>query len=578
MSKFKFVNQDLNPQKASSDSNNKREDEASSISSGTTNAKSGIFTFLGMNSNRKWLIAIATLLILALISVSLYSKFFVPKEATTTFMWINKTGTKVVTASAKVEKKNDVQKEKFEPSFPMIGSKADYKLNLNMSVENQFSAKAFITIQNKSGTSWNEIFFYFLPFMNSDSANGCYNAHLKMYYTICPQEAEKGKFEIQEVKMGGEAVKYILEKDILKLELKDVFRNEATTNVEVSYTFSVPDKGLQYSKEGVDLYLAQWYPMLATFNEDGWNIQPPFSGHTTHFTTHSNFEVNYDIPPEYVLLSSADSDPSAGTKSGKITMTNVKELYLALMKKPHSKEKQINDTKIRVFADDAGQALIDIAMETASESFAFFEEKIGDYPYKELDIVIDGGVSGENPGVITVSRHEINDIRFKKEYFKHTIVNQIAHQWFYGVVNNEPYTENWLDEGLAEFSTYLYNLTAAQKSEYESFSLAAKDINDLSAYNKERTKPSNLAIPSYTDGGYDWYFKVQPIQNLLDILQKVEADEETALKFLSDYYKTYSFQQVTTKEFVKFTKDYFDISEMEFNEWLILEESGSMKQ
>ncbi|SFB12053.1 MULTISPECIES: M1 family aminopeptidase [unclassified Bacillus (in: firmicutes)] len=578
MSKFEFVNPEFNPQKASSDSHHRREDEASSTSTETKDAGSRILEFLRMIFKRKWIMAVATLLFLALISVPIYSKLFVPNEPTTTFMWMNESGSKVVTASAKQIKKNDKQKEKFEPSFTMVGSKADYKLNISMPVENQFSAKADITIQNKSGTSWNEIFFYFLPFMNSDSANGCYNAHLKMYYTICPEEVQKGKFEIQEVKMGDEAVKYILEKDILKLELKDVFRNEATTTVEVSYTFSLPDKGLQYSKEGDDFYLAQWYPMLPTFNENGWNIQPPLSGHITHFTTHSNFEVNYDIPPEYVLLSSADSDPIEGSTNGKITMTNVKEMYVALMKKPFLKEKQINDTTIRVFADETSQALMDLTMETASDAFSFFEEKIGDYPYKQLDIVIDGGVSMENPGVITVSRHEINHIRFKKEYFKHTIVNEIAHQWFYGVVNNEPYSENWLDEGIAEFSTYLYNLTVAKKSQYESFSLAAKDINDLSAYSKERTHPSNLTVPSYTDGGYDWYFKIQPLQHLLDISQKVEGDEDTALKFLSDYYKTYSFQQVTTKEFVKFTKDYFDISEMEFTEWLNLEETGSLKQ
>ncbi len=36
------------------------------------------------------------------------------------------------------------------------------------------------------------------------------------------------------------------------------------------------------------------------------------------------------------------------------------------------------------------------------------------------------------------------------------LVHEIAHQWFYNLIGNNQQMEPWLDEGYAQFATYLY--------------------------------------------------------------------------------------------------------------------------
>ncbi|MFX3623602.1 MAG: M1 family aminopeptidase [Ectobacillus sp.] len=57
----------------------------------------------------------------------------------------------------------------------------------------------------------------------------------------------------------------------------------------------------------------------------------------------------------------------------------------------------------------------------------------------------------EYPGAMLVGKtSQRNDI------LQHHIVHEIAHQWFYGVVSNDPYYHAWLDEGITAFATALF--------------------------------------------------------------------------------------------------------------------------
>ena len=52
--------------------------------------------------------------------------------------------------------------------------------------------------------------------------------------------------------------------------------------------------------------------------------------------------------------------------------------------------------------------------------------------------------------------------------YKNVIIHEIAHQWWYGVVGNNEFTERWLDEGLTEYTTLLfYKLNAGYERNVE---------------------------------------------------------------------------------------------------------------
>jgi aminopeptidase N len=46
--------------------------------------------------------------------------------------------------------------------------------------------------------------------------------------------------------------------------------------------------------------------------------------------------------------------------------------------------------------------------------------------------------------------------RDQREFLTFLVAHEVAHQWWYGVVGNNPYRHPWLDEGLTEYSAFDY--------------------------------------------------------------------------------------------------------------------------
>jgi aminopeptidase N len=47
----------------------------------------------------------------------------------------------------------------------------------------------------------------------------------------------------------------------------------------------------------------------------------------------------------------------------------------------------------------------------------------------------------------------------KNSYMRIVVVHEVAHQWFYGLVGDNQYTEAWLDESFASFCELIYKET-----------------------------------------------------------------------------------------------------------------------
>ncbi|WP_157824144.1 M1 family aminopeptidase [Planococcus sp. MB-3u-03] len=109
-------------------------------------------------------------------------------------------------------------------------------------------------------------------------------------------------------------------------------------------------------------------------------------------------------------------------------------------------ERTSGNTELRVFVPGESEILEETA-ELSVEAFAYFEENIGDYPFAELDLIANDGYM-EYPNIVEVPMDE--------ELLDSILVHEIAHQWFYYLVANDPYENAWLDESLTEFSTGLF--------------------------------------------------------------------------------------------------------------------------
>ena len=105
----------------------------------------------------------------------------------------------------------------------------------------------------------------------------------------------------------------------------------------------------------------------------------------------------------------------------------------------------------------------------AQKSVSTFSASFGPYPYPELDVVL--GAFPDFGGM------EYPTIVFS-EVDKWTVAHEVAHQWWYGLVGNDQYSEPWLDESLATWSEELAMPAWVQCSGY-TFPGVARLTNDM---------------------------------------------------------------------------------------------------
>jgi transcriptional regulator with XRE-family HTH domain len=213
--------------------------------------------------------------------------------------------------------------------------------------------------------------------------------------------------------------------------------------------------GLGYSKRSMSL--GNWYPVMAPYREDkGWYglkyfpVGDPYvtevadysvtitatqgviiagTGQETHTGNHWHYEIEQ---ARSFAFAASDQYQVATTKTGDI---NIHSYYL-----PGSQ--------------DAGEAVL----QTATQAMALFTELYGPYPYADYRVA-----ETEFSGGMEFTGLTFLGSAFYDEYDGSTrtpliplAAHEVAHQWFYGLVGNDQLTEPWLDEALAEYSSYLY--------------------------------------------------------------------------------------------------------------------------
>ncbi|MCM3758163.1 M1 family metallopeptidase [Sporosarcina aquimarina] len=440
----------------------------------------------------------------------------------------------------------NVLKEDFSPQTLPSGNESRYDIHLKMETDGEFQIGTAIEIKNTSEDTWQELVFYFIPNIFTQDSSEQLGNTLDASATI----------QVHDVLVDDKTSGFTLANDTLTIPLDAPVQPGENVAVDFSYQFILPVGGLRFTKTKDNYHLAQFYPMLATYRDHKWNKEEyGFRGETFH-TGFSDFHVSYDIPESYTFVSTSEEESYPSQRIGAFHVKDVKEIFIAILKDPLVVEKQVGDVNIRVFGFEEKDDLYKEISEIASDSLQYFQQILGLYPFTQLDIVLDS-LGMEYPGIVTagsIYSKPIND-----EAVKNMVIHEIAHQWFYGVINNDPYNEAWLDEGFTSFAEEMYHFSKTDDEvPYENMLNRIELIKDSSL-------PVNLPLDQYENNSH-FYGKAR---TMLWQLFKERGGLEEAEKFLKTYYNIYKYKEVNTEEFVRFARNYFDLEDdSELSTWL----------
>lgn len=280
---------------------------------------------------------------------------------------------------------------------------------------------------------------------------------------------QQGFLNVSNLTQDGMAVKTVNSETILEVLLNEPIPPGGSSTFKLEFEGHVPDvirRAGKNSAEGVAFSMAQWYPKMAEYDLEGWNADP-YTGREFHGVW-GDFDVKITLDKEFMVaasgyLQNADeigkgySDrKKAKSKKGKITWHFVAPqvhdfTWAADPEYIHDTHPGPDGVTLHFFYKNDPEIIDNwkkLQPHTA-QMMAYYNEKIGPYPYKQYSVV-QGGDGGMEYAMLTL----ITGGRSYNSLFGVT-AHELAHSWFQNVLATNETKHEWMDEGFTSFISSL---------------------------------------------------------------------------------------------------------------------------
>lgn len=313
----------------------------------------------------------------------------------------------------------------------------------------QVTGRQTVYITNQEGMDLDEVYFHLHPNLLDGSITVS-----DVFVDGIPVAAEPVE--------GGTALRMPLGQSLQpgKLAIIDM-AFETTIPTDIGRNYGV----LAYYED--TLALAHFYPMLAVYDDEGWNITPADVQGDITYSDPAFYLVEVIAPKEITLVAGGKEisrEGSDASQTVRYATGPARDFFLAAHPDYMVISRTIGETTINSYAPRDLQEGAELALAVASDALTGFSQWLGDYPYTELDIVTTptSALGIEYPGIIVGTQNmydpkaTTNGGTPMATILESTTAHEVGHQWFYSLVGNDQLDEPWLDEALVTYITYRY--------------------------------------------------------------------------------------------------------------------------
>ena len=250
---------------------------------------------------------------------------------------------------------------------------------------------------------------------------------------------------------------------VLRVELPYSVSPNETINLEIEWTAQVPRTFARTGTIGNYYFIAQWYPKLGVFTDDGW-ICHQFHTATNFFADYGVYDVRLTVPSEWVLGATGQeqrvTDNRDGTATHHYYAEDVHDFAWTtspdfLVFEDRFEHTSLPDVNIRLLLQPEHHDQAERHFEATRQTFKYYGEWFGAYPYDYVTVIDPAWQSGsggmEYPTLFTSGTRWLAPTTTNGP--EQVTVHEAGHQFFYGIVGNNEVEHAWLDEGLNTFAT-----------------------------------------------------------------------------------------------------------------------------
>lgn len=359
-----------------------------------------------------------------------------------------------------------------------------------------------------------------------------------------PELSGKG-MRVSGASLGGQALTFTHEKDVLTIKLASPSRSGQRLQLEIAYS-GIPASGLKIANNKYG---------ERTFFSDNW---PDQGRHWLAVVDHPYDKATCEFvviaPAHYQVVSNGLRVEETDRPNG-LRMTHWKQsvpiaswlyvLGVARFAVQHVDDFDHKAIETWVYHQDRDAGFYDFAIPTKS-ALEFYSHSVGPFAYEKLANIQSNSVSGGMEAASAILYSEKSVVGDRNERWRNVVIHEIAHQWFGNAVTEYDWDDVWLSEGFATYFTLLYIEHAYGREAFlNGLAASKKSVMDFATKNPGyRIIHDNLGDMSKVTSSHTY----QKGSWILHMLRGV-IGTEAFWKGIRAYYAEFMNRNATTSDF-----------------------------
>jgi hypothetical protein len=237
-----------------------------------------------------------------------------------------------------------------------------------------------------------------------------------------------------------------------------------TISVAIDFRSRLPRVSTRTGFKGDFFLVAQWFPKIGVFEEDGWNCHQ-FHAASEFFADFGDYDVSIEVPARY-----RGKVGATGVQVEERNLPGDRVLYRFRQESVHDfawtadpgylviddlfREPGVAETQIRLLLQPEHRSLAARYLQATKAAISGYGRVLGPYPYRTITVVdppwgARGAGGMEYPTLITGGAYRIAPANVQSP--ESVTVHEFGHQYFYGLIASNEFEEPWLDEGFNQY-------------------------------------------------------------------------------------------------------------------------------
>lgn len=296
-------------------------------------------------------------------------------------------------------------------------------------------------------------------------------AQSELYLRLYPnfKDYGGGSMSLSNVTIDGQPVEPVIGADtsLATITLPTPLEPGARAELTLDFVTTIPNDPVTsygmfgYFSDTQSYNLAQWMPLLAGWDPaNGWVLDAPNTVGDPVFSNAAMFDISLTAPSDVTFITSGAE--VSQTVNGPLTTHQwtagpTRDFVISAGTNLAVMEQQVGETTIRSWYFPGYEEPAAMVLQYGVDAFQVYSKDFGAYPYTEMDLVQtrlgDQAAGVEFPGIMYIGATHYDTA---SDYLEFTVVHEIAHQWWYGIVGNNQYLHAFTDEAMANESSMIY--------------------------------------------------------------------------------------------------------------------------